>query len=105
MLITGVIFKEYIKCKYKAYCTFKGKNELKSDYEILLEELDNKYRVEATKAAFVGDHNDKTIKLCEFTDIQTGEKIIANTQLSNKNYTSDVLVLEKLSGKSKLGNF
>ncbi len=43
MLITNEVFSDFLKCKYKTYQKLNGKQETKSDYELLQNELENEY--------------------------------------------------------------
>ena len=47
MLITKEIFLDYLHCKYKAYVKLKEGKEIKSEYEILQEELEERYKERA----------------------------------------------------------
>ena len=44
MLITNEVFNDFLKCKYKTYQKLQGKQETKSDYELLQIELEENYK-------------------------------------------------------------
>lgn len=47
MSLTNELFLDYLECKYKAFCKYQGKVEIKSDYELLQAELESEYQVNA----------------------------------------------------------
>ena len=107
MVITNEVFSDYMKCKYRTYQKLKGKQETKSDYELLQIELENNYKKEVIERLIASDKN-STVHLTTLlttTDLKHGYSFIANTNISFDDVVLEIDALERAPGKSKIGSF
>lgn len=107
MLITNEVFSDYLTCKYKTYQKLNGKQEIKSDYELLQIELENNYKKEVLEKLVVPGRNNSDVSQFSLTttDLKRRQNLITGISIVYYDQVIYIDALEKVSGKSKLGLF
>ena len=107
MLITNEVFNDFLKCKYKTYQKLQGKQETKSDYELLQIELEENYKKQFLERINLPDEiNNFTYPISlTIDDLKKGSSLITDISVNFDDAVLSIDAIEKVAGKSKLGSF
>jgi predicted RecB family nuclease len=106
--ITTEVFKDRLQCKYKAFLRFSRQIGVKSDYENMLSEQALEFKIKAIPRYFhTVDRLSMASILLDRHEKSPSEwrKIFIDAEIDNGDISSQCDVLEKVPGKSNLGNF
>ncbi|MFC1509059.1 TM0106 family RecB-like putative nuclease [Candidatus Omnitrophota bacterium] len=107
-ILTSEIFKSYLQCKNKAFLKISGQIGVKSDYENMLLERRLEFKVKAISKYFhiLGKSSKSLVLSNDCGNFpSTWRKIIIDAEVDSGGICSHCNMLEKVSGKSNLGNF
>jgi len=106
--LTSEIFKNYLQCKYKAFLRIFEQLGSKSNYENMQFEQELEYKENAISKYFYRlSRKNRVPPLLNKNDkLPSGWcKIFIDAEIDNGDISSQCDVLEKVAGKSSLGNF
>ena len=106
-IITDQIFKAYLNCKYKSYLKFHNHTGHKTDYEILQERLDKKYRLAAQMKLKSHYLKDDVLHISSITlaKLRMGKNVILDTVISGNGLQASYDSLKKCPEGSKVASF
>ncbi len=107
-ILTSEIFKNYLQCKYKAFLRISGQAGVKSDYENMMLERGLEFKVKVISKYFHISDKSSAISMLSNgcgNSTSTWHKIIIDAKVESGGICSHCNILEKISGKSNLGNF
>jgi predicted RecB family nuclease len=105
--ITRDILHSYLQCKLKGYLKLNGQSGTKSDYEILLLELGEEFKLKAVDKILTKHDGDLILQSLTVTRslLKQGATIILDTVIKADFLSLHVDGLKKVSGLSPLGPF
>ncbi len=102
-----MIFESYLNCRYKAFLKSDGKQGNKSDYEILQDELNDKYKNEVKESFLTKYGVDGFLETDSilFSDFKKGKEVILNSRFEHLELEANFDALVKIPDESALGSF
>ena len=106
-VITGDILHSYLQCKYKGYLKLSGQSGTKSDYEILLQELKDEFKLKAIDKLLAKHSEDHVLHNVTLTRslLKQGATIILDAVIENSILSVHVDGLKRVPGASQVGAF
>lgn len=106
-IITDHIFKAYLNCKYKSYLKLHNHTGHRTNYEILQERLDKKYRLAAQTKLKSHYLKDDVLHLSSITlaKLGMGKNVILDTVISGNGLQASYDSLKKCPEGSKVASF
>jgi predicted RecB family nuclease len=102
MKITKEIFKSFLVCPYKVYLLLKGDSGNKSEYEVVLKEIKEKYCAEALKKLSV---KHVSVERIRGANLKGRGGVVYQTSIGQHSVYSDFCIMERVRGASALGTF
>ncbi len=107
MRITDDCLESYLYCPYKAYLLMNNEPGKQADFEILQTELQKEYKNQSSSILKNKYKENDIFEQSSLTlaDLKFGRQILIGDHLDNHELSCSINALEKVNGKSSLGNF
>uniref|UniRef100_Q01TS6 Transposase IS66 n=1 Tax=Solibacter usitatus (strain Ellin6076) TaxID=234267 RepID=Q01TS6_SOLUE len=105
--ITLEVLRGYLNCPYLAHLLLAGKAGVKSDYEIVISELEQEVRLNVV-ARLRSQHTDQDLVTGVSLDaaaLSNGTAYVLNAELQRDGFSIHFDGLKRVAGRSRLGNF
>ena len=103
--VTREILHNYLRCKYKGYLKLRGESGTKTDYEILIRELSEKFKLKAVNKIRNSYNDDHILQGVNITQslLKQGTDTIVDAVIEDDIFSLHLDGLKKVSGPSQLG--